>query len=192
MIIGRPDGGQDGGQDRADVAKLLSQVAIGDRRSFAILYEVTSRKLYSVCLRILKDKADCEEALQEIYVKIWRNAGRYNPDKSAPMTWLISIARNHGIDILRARHADHDDLEAAYDLADTAPSPEASAVLASEGRRIDNCMQQLEAERAEAVRSAYVEGLNYIELAERHDVPINTMRTWLRRSLLKLRECLDR
>ena len=191
MTIGGPNGGDGDGQNSADVAKLLSQVAIGDRKSFARLYDVTSRKLFAVCLRILKDKADCEEALQEIYVKIWRHAGRYNPDKSAPMTWLISIARNHGIDILRARHADHDDIDDAYDLADTAPSPEANAVLASEGRRIDNCMQQLEGARADAVRSAYVEGMNYQELAERHDVPINTMRTWLRRSLLKLRECLD-
>jgi RNA polymerase sigma-70 factor, ECF subfamily len=180
----------DKGED-AGLGKTLSRVALGDRKSFGELYNATSRKLFSVCRRMLRDQADAEEALQEIYVKVWRNASRYNPDKAAPMTWLISIARNHAIDTLRARRPDAEDLDTVYDMSDPAPGPEANAVNAGEGRRIDDCMQILESGRAEAVRSAYVEGLSYMELAEMHDVPVNTMRTWLRRSLLKLRECLD-
>ncbi len=71
-------------------------------------------------------------------------------------------------------------------------TPEEAVVLSSEGRRIDTCMDELEPDRASAVRRAYVEGLSYEELAEIHGVPLNTMRTWLRRSLLKLRECMSR
>jgi RNA polymerase sigma-70 factor (ECF subfamily) len=83
-------------------------------------------------------------------------------------------------------------IDEAYDLADSAPDPEKTAINTAEGRRIDNCMNELEADRADAVRKAYVEGLSYQELAELFGTPLNTMRTWLRRSLLKLRECMER
>ena len=108
------------------------------------------------------------------------------------MAWLSAVARNHGIDVLRARAPVSSDIDAAHDLADDEPDPERVAVLSGEGREIDGCMEELAPDRAAAVRSAYVEGLTYRELAERHGVPLNTMRTWLRRSLLKLRECLER
>lgn len=77
-------------------------------------------------------------------------------------------------------------------VADPAPGPEAMAVAGDEKERIHACLEELEKDRAEAVRGAYLKGESYVELAERHRVPLNTMRTWLRRSLLKLRECLER
>jgi len=85
-----------------------------------------------------------------------------------------------------------DELDTVYDLADAGPDPEMQTVTKDEGRRIDTCMEELEADRAVAVKRAYVEGLSYQELADQFGVPLNTMRTWLRRSLLKLRECMER
>ena len=81
---------------------------------------------------------------------------------------------------------------AALDVADPAPGPEAMAVAGGESGRIHHCLEELEQDRAAAVRGAYLMGESYAELAERHGVPLNTMRTWLRRSLMKLRECLER
>ena len=78
-----------------------------------------------------------------------------------------------------------------YDIVDTAPDPERQAVNSGEGSQIDRCMQELDQGKADAVKLAYLEGRSYEELAARFDVPLNTMRTWLRRSLLKLRECLE-
>ncbi len=173
------------------LALLLSKVALGDRQAFSALYSITSAKLFGVCLRILKNRSDAEEALQEIYVKIWQRADRYAVQSTSPMGWLCVIARNHAIDLARTRKAPSADIDAAFDLADEAPGPEDLAVLKSEGRRIDGCIQQLDLDKAEAVRSAYVEGLSYDELAQKYAVPLNTMRTWLRRSLLKLKECLE-
>ena len=175
-----------------EIADLISRVALKDQVSFSALYSRTSSKLFSVCLRILKDRGDAEEALQEVYVKIWQRADRFAAGGASPMPWLAAIARNHAIDVIRARRPVADNIDEAYDLSDPAPDPENQAVMSGEGRRIDSCMQQLEADRAHAVRSAYVDGLSYQELAEQYKVPLNTMRTWLRRSLLKLRECLDR
>jgi RNA polymerase sigma-70 factor (ECF subfamily) len=176
-----------------DLASLISQVALRDRTAFSKLYSTTAPKLFGVCLRILNDKADAEDVLQEVFVKIWHRAGGYAATGADPYGWLCAIARNHSIDRLRSRRPITQTVdEPGVDLEDDKPDPEASAVLQSEGRRIDRCMEELDRERASAVRDAYVEGLSYRELADRYDVPLNTMRTWLRRSLLKLRECLDR
>lgn len=175
-----------------DIAYLIGRVSLKDRKAFAALYDVSAPKLFAVCLRILRDRADAEEALQEIYVKIWQRADRYVAGETNPMGWLAAIARNHAIDVIRARRPVASNIDEAYDIADPLMTPEEAVALRSEGRRIDTCMQELEAERASAVRRAYIEGLSYEELAEIHGVPLNTMRTWLRRSLLKLRECMSR
>ncbi|MBB3455527.1 RNA polymerase sigma-70 factor (ECF subfamily) [Rhizobium sp. BK313] len=175
-----------------EIEALIGRVAMRDQKAFAALYKKTSPKLYAVCLRILGNKTDAEEILQEVYVKIWQRAERYLASEGSAMPWLTTIARNQSIDAIRARKPVADEIDTAYDLADTEPSPEEQAMVKGEGRRIDRCMEELEADRAQAVRSAYVEGLSYQELAEQYAVPLNTMRTWLRRSLIRLRECMDR
>ncbi|PZM12129.1 sigma-70 family RNA polymerase sigma factor [Rhizobium tubonense] len=175
-----------------DVAVLISRVALRDQSAFSELYTKTSPKLFGVCLRILKDRTDAEEVLQEVFVKIWQRADRYVASENPAMPWLTAIARNQSIDAIRARKPVADEIDAVYDLADDQPDPETQAATKGEGRRIDSCMEELEADRAKAVRGAYVEGLSYQELADQFAVPLNTMRTWLRRSLLRLRECMDR
>lgn len=175
-----------------DISYLIGRVSLKDRKAFSALYEKSASKLFGICVRILRDRSEAEEALQDVYVKIWQRADRYVESETSPMAWLAAIARNQSIDRIRARRPVATDIDAAYDIADPLANPEEDAVLRSEGRRIDNCMDELEAERASAVRRAYIEGLSYEELAEIHSVPLNTMRTWLRRSLLKLRECMSR
>lgn len=175
-----------------DIAVLIGRVSLRDRAAFAELYRKTSPKLFAICLRILRDRAEAEEALQEVYIRIWHKADRYAAGTANPLPWLAAIARNHAIDQIRARKPVANNIDEAYDLADSAPDPEKSAIDSGEGRRIEKCMKELEPDRADAVRKAYVEGLSYQELAELFGTPLNTMRTWLRRSLLKLRECMER
>lgn len=175
----------------AEIAELLSRIALRDRTAFKTLYERTSAKLFGVTLRILKDRAEAEEALQEVYVKIWRRADRYRQGSYSPISWLVAIARNHALDIVRARRPASDDIDTVFDLASPDPNPEQSAVSTSERGRIDDCLGELETDRADAVRGAYLDGYSYQELADRFEVPLNTMRTWLRRSLLKLKDCLS-
>jgi len=171
---------------------LIARTALGDRKAFSVLYDETSAKLFGVSLRILKDRAHAEDAVQEIYVRIWRRAGSFRAGQASAMAWLVTIARNQAIDMVRARQPETLDYDDAPDVADPDPGPEAAAVLRGEGRRIATCLGELEAGRAAAVVAAYVEGLSYQELAEQNAVPLNTMRTWLRRSLVKLRECMSR
>jgi RNA polymerase sigma-70 factor (ECF subfamily) len=176
----------------AEIETLIGRVGLKDRAAFSALYSLTSAKLFGVALRILNNRAEAEEVLQEAYVRVWRNADRYAANGLSPMTWLITLTRNQAIDRIRARKAPAADIDQALEVGDTAPTPEQAAVAASERRQIDACLGELERDRADAVRGAYLDGLSYQELAARHGVPLNTMRTWLRRSLMRLKECLSR
>lgn len=173
-----------------DIADLIARCALRDRAAFKTLYERTSAKLFGVVLRILKDRSDAEEAIQEIYVKVWQRADRYVAGGYSPISWLVAVARNHSLDVLRARRPVSADMDAALEVPDAGPSPERAAEDSDERARIEHCLATLDPERADAVRGAYLDGYSYDELAARYDVPLNTMRTWLRRSLLRLRECL--
>jgi RNA polymerase sigma-70 factor (ECF subfamily) len=174
----------------AEIERLIAQVALGNRRAFDALYAATAAKLHGVALRILDNRAEAEDVVQEVYVSVWHNAGRYQVNGLSPMTWLITIARNRAIDRLRARRASQP-LDEAAELADLSPGPEDAAIAASERGRIAACLGTLDPDRAEAVRRAYVEGESYGDLAQRFGLPLNTVRTWLRRSLQRLRACLS-
>jgi RNA polymerase sigma-70 factor (ECF subfamily) len=175
-----------------DISKLIVRTSMKDREAFDMLYRNTNAKLFGVCLRVLSDRSEAEEALQEVFVKIWTKADRFAVSDLSPISWLVAVARNHAIDRLRARKMPAADIDAALDVADDRPSPEAMAVAGGENDRVFQCLDELDEDRAAAVRGAYLQGESYAELADRHNVPLNTMRTWLRRSLLKLRECLER
>jgi RNA polymerase sigma-70 factor (ECF subfamily) len=174
-----------------DIADLIARCALRDRAAFRVLYERTSAKLFGVTLRILKDRSEAEEALQEVFVKVWQRADRYVAGSTSPISWLVAVARNHSLDILRARRPPSDDIDVALEIPDAGPSPERATQESQERRQIENCLGTLEPERADAVRGAYLDGYSYEELATRYTVPLNTMRTWLRRSLIKLKDCLS-
>jgi RNA polymerase sigma-70 factor (ECF subfamily) len=174
-----------------DVAALLARVALSDRRAFDLLYDSTSAKLYGIVLRILRDRSLAEDALQEIYIRIWLKASSYVDGQQAPMAWLATIARNHAIDVIRGSKRINEDIDEHYDLKSPDKNPEEETVLAGERQRIEKCLEALEPQKAEAVVSAYVEGYSYQELSDRYGIPLNTMRTWLRRSLASLKECLE-
>ncbi|WP_417209946.1 sigma-70 family RNA polymerase sigma factor [Antarctobacter sp.] len=179
---------------RGDIETLIARTALRDRAAFGALYDATSGKLLAVCHSVLKDRHEAEDTLQEVFLRVWNKADRYAVTGHSPMTWLITVARNIAIDRLRARQKAQTGKDGSETdvLPDTRPGPEASTIAASESRRIVACLGELPGERANAVRGAYLEGASYTDLATRFDVPLNTMRTWLRRSLQSLRECMSR
>lgn len=176
--------------DEEDLHDLLARIALSDRGAFRALYARTGGKLFGVALRILNDRSDAEEAVQEAYVKVWHNAASFQASRGSPMAWLVSVVRNQAIDVLRARRAPARDVTQMHDLPDAAPTPEGAALAGDDRRRIRVCLDELPQDRARAVTAAYVEGYSYAELAQHYEVPLNTMRTWLRRALISLRECL--
>lgn len=175
-----------------DLARLISNIALSDRKAFVVLYNQTSSKLFSICLRILKNRTDADEALQEVYVKVWQRSHLFSAISGTPESWLATIARNQSIDMIRMRKPIASELDEVFGLSDQAPNPEQATLQRDTGRTIDLCLDELEETRAEAVKRAYLDGMTYQELADRYAVPLNTMRTWLRRSLIKLKECMER
>lgn len=170
---------------------LIARVALADRKAFDELYSLTSGRLFAVAVRMIKDRAEAEDVLQDAYVRIWQRAGSFRPGEGRSLSWLITITRNLAIDRMRARVAPVAPIEMAEDVPDADPTPETALEHSQNQARIAACLEELDARRAEAVRAAYLEGWSYQELADRFDTPLNTIRTWLRRSLLRLRACLE-
>ncbi len=177
--------------DSDPLAPLMARIAAQDRAAFRDLYAAASAKLFGVSLRILGNRSEAEDALQDVFTRIWLRAARFDPEKGRAMTWLITLARNHAIDRIRTRQETQADEGEAEALVDARPGVEAGLVAKGEARRVIDCLDQLDPDRRAAVQGAYLGGLSYQDLSEKFDVPLNTIRTWLRRSLLRLRECLE-
>ena len=181
---------------RDEIETMLARIALGDRAAFAALYDATSAKLLGICLRVLQDRAQAEDALQDVYVRIWHKADLYKANGLSPMTWLITVARNLAIDRLRARrsrgHGATSDDDAVARLADPAPGPEARAIAGSQAARLNACLEALPEGRGAMLRRVYLDGASYATLAGETGVNINTIRTWLRRGLIAVKECLGR
>jgi RNA polymerase sigma-70 factor (ECF subfamily) len=170
---------------------LLRLVATGDRRALADLYGRTSAKLYGICVRLLGSPAEAEEVLQEVYVTVWNKADRFDPHKASPITWLAVLTRNKAIDRLRLRRLPTDPIEHAGEIADDRPSALDVLETAQEQDRLNGCLDELDAQQRTMIRAAFLDGASYPELAEREGVPLGTMKSWIRRGLLRLRGCLQ-
>jgi RNA polymerase sigma-70 factor, ECF subfamily len=178
---------------RERLAAALSAVAGGDRRAFHLVYQRTSAKLYGICCRILGEGQDAEDALQEAYVNVWRRAERFDASRASPITWLAAVARNTAIDRLRARGSrSQAPIDDALEVADSAPLADEVLEGAGEARRLHGCLGELPGRDAVLIRTAFLEGASYPELAERASEPLGTIKSRIRRALMKLRECLCR
>ena len=175
------------------LAAALVRVAGGDRAALRVVYQDTSAKLFGVCLRILKDRGEAEDVLQEVFVTVWRRAASFDPGRASPITWMVAIARNRAIDRLRASAISRrmEPIESADAVSDPAPAAVERVELAQQHQRLSRCLEELEARQASAIREAFLDGTTYEELAARMSVPLGTMKSWIRRGLLKLRTCLE-
>jgi len=176
----------------ADLEKMISMISLGNKQEFQKLYNATAAKLFGICLRVLSNKSDAEEALQETYVKIWRSAGKFVAGHASPISWLATIARNTAIDHYRKRKPETAEMEEAEIIADDSPSPEAAAVHTGEMNKLNTCMQEIDEKHARAIKDIYLSGWTYDEAAEKLEAPVNTVKTWVRRALFKIRECMNR
>src|SRR5689334_893876 len=171
---------------------LLSQVALGNREAFETLYRETAARLFGICLRVLTERSEAEDALQDVFTTVWRKAAQYDATRASATTWLAMIARNKAIDRLRSMPARkvQTDIELAQELEDPGASPPQQAQAASDRVQLERCLDQLEPRRRALIRAAFFEGCTYEELATRLESPLGSIKSWIRRSLLQLRECL--
>lgn len=177
--------------DAFDFDAALRACANGERAALHALYAREAGRMLGVARRILRRDALAEEAVHDSFVLIWRQAATFDPARGAGRTWIYAIVRHRALNILRSE-ARTDLTEDFEPLGLEAPeeSPEGAMLRLSESGRLRACLERLEAPRRAAILLAYVNGLTHGELAGRFGVPLGTMKSWVRRALLSLRECL--
>ena len=177
--------------DRDRLSDLLGAVARGDRSALSEVYQRTHAKLYGICLRLLGSQSDAEDALQDVFLLVWRKAASFDRSRASPITWLSVMARNRSIDRLRQRRSTDAEVDEAIDVAADDPSAFEIAAASQDRARLAQCLEELD-ERARAmIRAAFLGGATYSELATRESVPLGTMKSWIRRGLKSLRGCLE-
>lgn len=177
---------------REELSGLIDRVARGDRKALGEVYNRTSAKLYGVCLRITCDREAADDILQDVYLKVWKRAGRFKPEFASPITWLCAIARNAAIDWVR-KHG-RPVLLATDNASDTEVNlgEAMEAMTAGEDRAlIFDCLDALPSQQNRAIRLAFFDGLSHSELAETMRTPLGTTKSWIRRGLLQMRGCLE-
>ena len=173
------------------LSQLLKGVAAKDRAAFATLYEATAPKLLGTITRILNNRGWAEEVVHDTYIKIWRKADQFDASKASAITWMVTIARNGAIDKLRkqpaSRKAPEDELE---QLASKVPNAQSQVESQQTVNQLNLCLEELEKDRRDMVRLAYLNGWSRADLATHFDQPVNTVKTWLHRALKQLKGCL--
>jgi len=179
--------------DGASLEALLAQVALGSRPAFESLYQQTANKLFGVCLRVLSERAEAEDALQEVFATVWSKAGQFDAARGTAGTWLAMIARNKAIDRLRERPDPGKlaPIETAGEVEDSDPSPQQHALAGDARRRLESCLQRLDARRRALIHAAFFDGSTYEQLATRTGSPLGSIKSWIRRGLIQLRACLE-
>jgi RNA polymerase sigma-70 factor, ECF subfamily len=180
----------DAGQSRE---ALLQACAGGDKTALHSLYKETAPQLFGLALRILRSRELAEEIVQDSFVLVWRNAHTFDPSRGAAMAWLGRIVRNRCIDVIRQRGRETPlDPASIESWEDPVSSPADLAALSSDARRLHNCLEELEEGPRKALKLVFYEGMTYDEVAAHLGVPLGTVKSWLRRSLIRLRGCLER
>lgn len=173
---------------------LLRASAHGDQLAFRRLYERTSGKMYAVAQRIMRSKELADEVMQEAYVRIWHNAADYISDRGSVITWMVSILRYRAIDRLRKikREGVNENADDYEDkLIDDSEDPMQFIDKASEAKLLKGCLEELADKQKHSIALAFYDGLTHEQLSKTLDAPLGTVKSWIRRGLLLLKQCLN-
>lgn len=174
----------------SDDTLLLNQLAAGDHRALGDLYDLHSRLLFGVIVRILNDEGEAEEVLQEVFIQAWTHAHTFDAALGSPAGWLLGIARNRGIDRLRARGCRQRAVEGTLSPSPV-PTPELLASLTERQQNVHRALDALPADQRELIERAYFLGSTQSEMAAQLDLPLGTVKTRIRNGLQALRALLN-
>ena len=177
--------------ERAALVASLKLVAAGDRAALNEVYRRTSAKLFGVALRILPESHEAEDVLQDVYLTIWQKAGTFDPARASPITWLVTLTRNRAIDRLRSRGGRMTTMiDLVEDIVDCRPGVEHRMIAHQTDAHVLICIETLAKDEAALIRTAFFDGATYAEIATRVGAPLGTIKSRMRRALMKLKACL--
>ncbi|WP_324699739.1 sigma-70 family RNA polymerase sigma factor [Novosphingobium sp. RL4] len=179
-------------EERARLVAALHLAAASEPSGLRAVYEMTAPKLFGICLRICGDRGAAEDVLQDVYVKVWRRAGAFDAERASPISWLAAIAHNSAIDWRRSQHrhvAVSEEILAA--IPDEAPLADAVFADEQENRRLLGCLEGLDSHQSNAIQRAFLDGLTYQQLADQLQTPLGTIKSWIRRGMQRLKDCLS-
>jgi RNA polymerase sigma factor (sigma-70 family) len=175
-----------------DVTAAIARCAAGDRGALKRLFDSEAPRMIGVAERILRRRALAEEAMQDAFVQVWRKASSFDPALGSGRTWLYTILRNRALNILRDEsRTDLTGDDTAFDGASEEDDPETVVMKLGEATRLRQCLERLEPQRRQAIVLAYANGLSHGELAGRLDLPLGTIKSWIRRGMQTLKDCLS-
>lgn len=171
-----------------ELAALIERCARHDGQALAELYERASPMLLGCLLRLLRRRALAEEALQDVFVAVWQRAGQFDEYRGRAGAWLVSIARYRAIDILRRERLSFAEPETMAVLAESTEAAPFDGVLS--GEAFDRCLAGLSVGERSSIQLAFLEGLTHDQVALRLQRPLGTVKSWIRRGLAALKDCL--
>jgi len=175
-----------------DVTSIIQRCATGDRTALRLLFDAEAPRMIGVAERILRRRALAEEAMQDAFVQVWRRAQSFDASLGGGRTWLYAILRNRSLNILRDEsRTDLTSESEPFDKASEDDDPETVAMKLGEASRLRSCLEKLEPARRQAIVLAYANGLSHGELAGRLGIPLGTIKSWIRRSMMSLKECMS-
>ena len=190
-VLGRPTApSQD--QRLADQA-ALARMAQGDHSALAELYDRNARLVFSLALRILQNRADAEDVVQDVFAQVWAQAGRYDTTRGAVAAWMLTMARSRAIDRLRSRSSRPEtaaEARVVEDVPDSTARQDLQLLTAEQVKSLQGALKELPEAQRVALELAYYEGLTHMEIADRLSEPLGTVKTRIRQAVIKLRESL--
>lgn len=176
----------------AEPAELLAAAARGDEQAFAALYDQTSPRVYGMVLRVVRDPAQAAEVTQDVYLQLWREAARFDPELGTLMSWLLMIAHRRAVDRVRSARAavQREDRYAAGQLDRPYDEVSEQVQASLDAQRVRNALDDLTETQREAIRLAYFAGYTHREVAALLDLPLGTAKTRIRDGLIRLRDAL--
>jgi RNA polymerase sigma-70 factor (ECF subfamily) len=174
----------------AELSDLLSRCAAGDRAALRRLYDLQAPRLKGLALRITGSQAMAEDVLHDVFLRVWQQAGQFDPARGTPRAWLTTLTRYRALDL--RRHAGREVAAAAPpDLADESPDAIARLIASADGRALYHCLAALDAPRRRMIRLAFIDGRTHADIAATLDMPLGTVKSMIRRGLSALKRCLE-
>lgn len=182
---------RDGQEDRsAKLARLLQRCGDGDRAAFRLVYDLEAPRLYGLALRMTRQSELAADAVHDALLQVWQNAARFDPARGAAEAWLTSLVRYRALDIARKQTRETSSIDTPEEADDT-PDPLERLLTMTAGDALRHCLQTLDQPQRRAIILAFVEGLSHAQLAKQLGAPVGTVKSWIRRSLIALKACLE-